>query len=106
MRRAGGIGGLGQPMARLFDGPLAVRLAGNAARALGFVDGGVADTDAAGSLSGRVGQFGHGGGPLAADENAAPGPVCLARFLAVENDLAEATAGQRSIFGNHSEEAR
>jgi hypothetical protein len=59
--RAGGVGGLGQAAAGLVDVPLAVRLAGNPARPLGLVDGGVADAEAPRGLARGGGQLGHGG---------------------------------------------
>jgi hypothetical protein len=59
--RAGGIGCLGQAAAGLVDVPTAVRLAGNATRPFGLVDGGVADAEATGCLARRGGQFRRGG---------------------------------------------
>ena len=55
-RGAARIGGFHQAASGLVDIPLAIRLAGNAARSLGLVDGGVADANAACSLAGGGGQ--------------------------------------------------
>ena len=58
-RRSHWVGGFHQAAAGLVDVPLAVRLAGDAARPFGLVDGGVADAEATGGLAGRGGQLGQ-----------------------------------------------